>query len=160
MTVSTTQNPAGLLSSMLESRLTPTPSSDRIAVVRVLDAKNARGTENNPLMREIVDGSIFDRMLAFKDSRTPEDNGASNFGGRSLPYFPNKPRRKSRGIKAKVKVFDAESEVGILGRDKSVIWFKGGYVELLHRLTSGSGSFSHRILIPHWGYLKNVSTGS
>ena len=75
-------------------------------------------------MREIVDKSTFDRMLAFTDSRKVESNGVLNLGGRSLPYLPNKPRRKSRGIKA--TVFNAELKVGILGRDKSVSWLKVG----------------------------------
>jgi len=40
---------------------------------------------------------------------------------------------------------------------KSASWSDGRQVESIHKLTSGLGSFSQRILIPHWGCLKNVN---
>ena len=46
---------------------------------------------------------------------------------------------------------------GTLGGNKSVSWFKGRYGKLLHKFTSGFGSFSQWTLIPHWGYLKKAN---
>jgi len=57
----------------------------------------------------------------------------------SMSYTPNKPRRKSFGTKTKVEPLVDEAT---LGGNRSATGSKGGYVKLLHKLTSGLGSFS------------------
>jgi len=111
------------------------PVSVASTVVSRLDTKNERGANKSLLWKESVDGSIFDGMVLFWIWYS---GGIIPDVCRSMPYTPSMPRRKLRGTKTKVLLVDE----GTLGGNKSASWFKGRYVNLLHKLTSGSGSFS------------------
>jgi len=62
-------------------------------VVRRLGVKNARGADKNLLMKEIFERSMFDGIVSFAGN--PLRSGFVSGIGRSMPYNPNKPRRKS-----------------------------------------------------------------
>lgn len=154
--VSTTVHPAGSWSRFWEVwRVMLSPLSRDFTAMRGLGTKNTRGAGGNSPRKEIFEGSIFDGMVSFAP-KVLKSNSVYCVG-RSVPYTPNKPRRKSFGTKAYVNDW---FDKGILGRKNgSAGWFKGRYTRFPHKLISGLGSFSQWTLIPHWGYLRRRISG-
>jgi len=70
---------------------------------------------------------MFDGTVSLLVS--PLKSGPISSIGRSVLNAPNRPRRKSRGMKTSITF---RPEKGILGRDELASWLKGGLSSCLH----------------------------